>query len=267
MRAQDELVVVDSASRTSDVQAVAAGAGARVVRSERPGLGRARNVGWRATDRDVVLFTDDDCRPSPEWVDAAVRALSVPRVGVVWGRVDADVQADVELSILDDRGPVEGLLDGDLSALGHGANMGFRREVLVELGGFDPLLGAGSEFPAGEDKDAFWRAMRAGWRAVFAADLKVTHVSWRGNAEAVRVMFRYGVGAGAVVAKRRRIAGERHLATQEMWRHGLLPAARAARHRRWGAAAGALARSAGVVEGAARARRLPMRDGRLVDPG
>jgi cellulose synthase/poly-beta-1,6-N-acetylglucosamine synthase-like glycosyltransferase len=162
---------------------------------------------------------------------------------------------------------VEGSLDGDVSALGHGANMAFRREVLVELGGFDPLLGAGSEFPAGEDKDVLWRAMRAGWRAIFAADLQVTHVSWRDDMEAVRVMFRYGVGAGAVVAKRRRIAGERGLAAQEMWRHGLLPAARAARRGRWSASAGALARSAGVVEGAVRARRLPMRDGRLVDPG
>lgn len=267
MRPQDELVVVDSASRTSDVRDVAEAAGARIVRCERPGLGRARNAGWTATDRDVVLFTDDDCRPSPVWVDAGVRALAAPRVGVAWGRVDADVPAAVELSILDEHGPTEGSLDGDLSALGHGANMAFRREVLEQLGGFDPLLGAGGRFPAGEDKDAFWRAMRAGWRAVFAPDLQVTHVTWRGDVEAVRVMFRYGVGAGAVVAKRRRLAAERGLAAQEVWRHGLLPAARAARRGRWGACAGALARSAGVVEGAVRARRLPLADGRLVDLG
>src|SRR5262245_35256493 len=34
----------------------------------RPGLGRARNRGWRASRGEITAFTDDDCYPDPEWL-------------------------------------------------------------------------------------------------------------------------------------------------------------------------------------------------------
>jgi GT2 family glycosyltransferase len=220
----------------------------------------------------VVVFTDDDCRPHDRWVAAAVAALVEDRVGVVWGRVLADVDATeptggIRLSLLDEGGPTEGALDADLSSLGHGADMAFRREVLEQVGGFDAALGVGSAYPAGEDKDVFWRAMRAGWRVRFAPAMAVTHVKWRGESEALRVMYRYGVGAGAVAAKRRRLDGTRGLVRGELVRHGLLPARRALRRGRLTRAAGALARSAGVVAGARRAGRAPMAGDHLSDAG
>ena len=54
---------------------------------------------------------------------------------------------------------------GDLSAIGHGANMAFRRTTLEAVGGFDEAMGAGAPIPGAEDKDIFWRVVRAGWRA------------------------------------------------------------------------------------------------------
>ena len=67
LRPQDELVVVDSASVDASVALVAVESGARVVRAERPGLGYARNLGWRAATRSILAFTDDDCAPAPDW--------------------------------------------------------------------------------------------------------------------------------------------------------------------------------------------------------
>lgn len=257
LRPGDELVVVDSASTDGSVAAVASAGGARVVRVEAPGLGRARNAGWRATSAPVVVFTDDDCRPQPGWVEAAAAALHGD-VGIVWGRVldDAAQARGVQLSTTSEAAPVEGSLAADLSALGHGANMAFRRDVLERLGGFDPMLGVGSPLPAGEDKDMFWRAMRAGWRVRLEPAMVVSHVRWRGDREAVRQMFRYGVGAGAVVAKRRRLAHDRGLVAGELWRHGAMPAMRALRHGRANEAAASLGRAAGFVAGLAKARRL-----------
>ncbi|MCW2779326.1 MAG: glycosyltransferase family 2 protein, partial [Frankiales bacterium] len=226
---QDELVVVDSGSRDDAVRQVAEAAGARLVRCDLPGLSRARNAGWRAASAPLVLFTDDDCRPLPGWVDAAVAALSAPGVGLVWGHVLADADGGVALSVSTDDGPASYDGTGDLSATGHGAAMAFRRSVLEQLGGFDVALGAGGRYPAGEDKDAFWRAVRAGWQVRSAPGMAVTHVTWRPTTEALRTMYRYGVGAGAVSAKRGRLAGERGLVRGEVWRHGLLPAARSLR--------------------------------------
>ena len=265
LRPGDDLVVVDSASRDDSVRDVADRHGVRAVRCDRPGLSRARNTGWRATTAAVVLFTDDDCRLAPGAVAAAARALQPSSVGVVWGHVvsdDADAARNLSVTAEGEPGQYDGT--GDLSATGHGAAMAFRREVLEALGGFDEALGAGSRFRAGEDKDAFWRASRAGWGVRAEPALQVVHVTWRDERQALRTLYGYGVGAGAVAAKRRRLAGDREV-LGELWRHGLLPAARWARQRRIADSAGALARAAGCVAGAWQARRAPVDGDHLVD--
>jgi glycosyltransferase involved in cell wall biosynthesis len=265
LRPQDELVVVDSASRDGSVAQAADRVGVRALRCPKPGLSRARNLGWQSTDRPLVLFTDDDCRPQPGWVQAAVAAFADPAVGLLWGRVDGDGAQGVQLSVTTDSDPETYDGSGDLSATGHGASLAVRRAALERVGGFDPVLGAGGELGSGEDKDLLWRVVRAGWVARSAPGMAVTHVTWRGDADALRTLYRYGVGAGAVAVKRRRLAGERGLLQGELWRHGLLPAARRVRHGELTSAAGALLRAAGVVAGGWQARRRPMVDGRLVE--
>ena len=40
-----------------------------------PGTGspaRQRNLGWRAARGELVAFTDDDCRPEPDWLERMV---------------------------------------------------------------------------------------------------------------------------------------------------------------------------------------------------
>jgi hypothetical protein len=76
-------------------------------------------------------------------------------------------------------------------------------------------------------------------------------------------MYAYGIGAGALAVKRRRIAGDRGLVPRELWVHGVVPAMRRARHGQYAAAAGALVRSAGVLSGVRRARRRELRQGRF----
>lgn len=263
-RSGDEVVVVDSASAGDDVADVGRQAGVQVLRCPRPGLSRARNAGWHAARHRVLVFTDDDCRPVPGFAAAAARALSNPAVGAVWGRVLSDGGEGLALSVTQDDQPRSYDGTGDLSATGHGAAMAFRREALEAIGGFDEALGAGGRYGSAEDKDAFWRVVQAGWQVREASDMAVTHVTWRGAHDSLRVMYRYGVGAGALAAKRRRMAGERQVA-QEVWRHGLLPAARWGRRGRFLDGAGAAVRAAGVVSGALRAGRSPLVDGRLVD--
>lgn len=264
LRPQDELLVVDSASYDSTVADVARRHGVRVVRCEQPGLSRARNAGWRSTDRPFLLFTDDDCRLEPAAVRAAASALQHAGTGVVWGRVVADGDDRRSLSVTAEGEPTEFDGSGDLSATGHGAAMAFRREVLETLSGFDEALGAGGRFRAGEDKDAFWRAVKAGWRVRAEPLLQATHVTWRAQGEALRTLYGYGYGAGAVATKRRRVAGEREV-LGELWRHGLLPAARFARRGRLGDSAGAVVRALGCVNGAWQARRVPLERDHLVD--
>jgi GT2 family glycosyltransferase len=67
-----EVVVVADAKeeRLDDVDAAAAGHRYRTRRlqAQRPGASAARNVGWRAAESRLVLFTDDDVFAEPQFV-------------------------------------------------------------------------------------------------------------------------------------------------------------------------------------------------------
>lgn len=266
LRDGDELVVVDSASVSADVRPLVERLGATYLRVDEPGLSRARNAGWRASRHPLVLCTDDDCHPLPGWRDAGARALADPGVGAVWGSVLPDRDSAIPLSVgLSDLRELTA--DSDLSMAGHGACMGFRREALEALGGFDVLLGAGGRFRSGEDKDAFDRIRRNGWRVVAAPAMAVTHVVHRDDTAARRVMTGYGVGAGVIVRKR---AAEGdpglRLLLSELWRHGVKPAWWWAKERRFAAALGALTRGAGVLQGWWSVRDWALANGHLQDP-
>src|SRR5262245_13771282 len=72
-----EVVVVDDRSCDGDaVASVVAGAPhARLLRGEGRGPAAARNLGVGAAEGGIVCFTDDDCRPSPRWIDAIAARL------------------------------------------------------------------------------------------------------------------------------------------------------------------------------------------------
>jgi glycosyltransferase involved in cell wall biosynthesis len=82
-----EVVVVDDASHDETQRVLNAWSGGSSVRRWMPSAGpggsyAARNTGWRWAHAPLVAFTDDDCVPEPEWLEALVAALSVEAVGV-----------------------------------------------------------------------------------------------------------------------------------------------------------------------------------------
>ncbi len=267
MGPRDELVVVDSASRDAQTWQVAERYTDRVLRCGRPGLSRARNAGLRMASRQIVAFTDDDCRPTGDWTRALLRCFEAPDVSFALGRVvaqsapgsaPASVHDVTESRVIDATVPLENV--------GHGANMAFRRSALVGIGGFDEELGTGSRLHAGEDKDAIWRLLSAGCIGRYEPSACVTHVQWRGRAAAVRLAYGYGQGWGALAAKARR--ADRN-AGEQLLRRGIGTAGlgQAWRDLRAGYQTGVLVSgswTAGVVVGAWRGHRMPVRDGRYV---
>lgn len=250
----DELVVVDSASRTSAVAEVAASAGARLVRCEQPGVSRARNAGARAVKADVVVFTDDDCRPLAGWLDTLVAPLANEEVHFVTGAVHG-VGDGPALSVDERTTAVRLDADTPVESLGHSANMAVRRGLLVDvLGGFDTAMGSGAPLRAAEDADLQWRALRRGYAGWHEPAAVTTHESWRGRRAALRQSHDYGVGAAALAHKIRRAGSG-----------GFAPAREALGHLgrdlrngyRFGVLV-SLARLVGVLRGAFAARRLAL---------
>src|SRR4029077_16796994 len=52
--------------------------------------GGKRNAAWRASGAPLVLFTDDDCRPSPDWLTQAVQAARAQPGAILQGRTLPD---------------------------------------------------------------------------------------------------------------------------------------------------------------------------------
>jgi len=256
-----EILVVDSASATTDTMAVAAAAGVRCIRSDVPGLSIARNVGLASSTRRLIVYTDDDCEVMPDWLPPLLHAFRNDSVGAAAGHLidEHDELPDVDdPSVVSHRSVVSGL------DVGHGALMAFRRSTLLDLGGFDPVLGAGRSYGGAEDLDAFCRVIAQRDLVVHVPDAVVRHVNTRHDADFTNLQRAYGRGLGAMCAKwiRMRPAVGTHLAFVVTRRAGarFIRGLRLAPRRH---AEGAFA--VGFVHGLRSAWRIPVVAGRFID--
>jgi GT2 family glycosyltransferase len=172
-----------------------------VLEEPRPGLGGARNRGWRGAAGELIAFTDDDCYPADDYLDRMVGCFDDASLGFVGGRVLLFDPTDFRITIqeLDHRVEIEPRAFVRAGLI-HGANFAFRREVLEAIGGFDPGFGAGTPFSC-EDVDAQARAAAAGWRGAYDPGPVVYHHHGRKIREALRLRRVYALGRGAYYAK------------------------------------------------------------------
>jgi HAD superfamily hydrolase (TIGR01662 family) len=127
----------------------------RVVGTGGRGPAAARNAGWRETSAPWVVFLDDDVRVTQNWAQDLRQDLTkvAAEVGGVQGRIT--VPLPVERRATDWERGTAGLAE----AWWITADIAYRRDTLVETGGFD------ERFPRAfrEDADLALRAMDAGW--------------------------------------------------------------------------------------------------------
>jgi GT2 family glycosyltransferase len=192
----DEVIVVDAGSVGPDVADAALAAGARVLRGT-GSASQARNLGWRAATSPLVAFVDDDCRPLAGWGAAMVTALGA--LSAVCGQVRP--LGAGHLSVLEDTTPSDYRSGLHPALLGHGANLGVRRDALDLVGGWDERLGPGTRWPGAEDKDLLLRLLAAGATAGYRPEPVVEHLQWRSRRQSLRAEMGYGRGAGALAAK------------------------------------------------------------------
>jgi GT2 family glycosyltransferase len=128
---------------------------------------RQRNAGWRAARAPLIAFTDDDCRPDPDWLARMVDAAAENPGAVVQGRVRPD-PFETDILAAPHARTIEVEPPGPFAQT---CNVLYPRELLERVGGFEesfPLL-------AGEDTDLYLRAREAGAGYVGAPDALVYH--------------------------------------------------------------------------------------------
>lgn len=142
-----EIVIVDDGSSDGTAQALA-GTDVRVFSQPNRGPAAARNLGIREARGRWVVMTDDDTIPAANWLESVEQALlQHPEWVGVEGR-----------TLCPDPDPlghwVENLRGGQYIT----ANMAYRRDLLLEIGGLDETF----PHPKCEDTELAWRCLQRG---------------------------------------------------------------------------------------------------------
>lgn len=156
-----------------------------VPNREKRGLSGSRNSGIAISSGDVVAFLDDDAVAMPDWLERLTDGYADRAVVGVGGAVRPDwtvgrpswfpVEFDWVVGcshsgMPDERSPVRNLI---------GANMSFRRDVLVEAGSFAHALGrVGTDSVGGDETELCIRVARARPEGLIVYDpaVSVSHV-------------------------------------------------------------------------------------------
>ncbi|MFL5906697.1 MAG: glycosyltransferase [Solirubrobacterales bacterium] len=222
-----EVVVVDNDPGDRDCRRIAEAAGARYLLEPRRGLNRARQAGLLAARGELVAFTDDDCIPSTSWLRSLPELFDDPTVGAVTGpgfarAVDSPAQEAREAHGSFVNGLERRHYDWTVlspvnsGATGAGANMVFRRELLLELGEVFPAeLDGGTETRSGGDLYVLYRLLAAGHRIVYDPATYVFHRHAEDFAQLYSTIIGYGVGFSAFLTKV--LVEERELAALRAW--------------------------------------------------
>lgn len=147
-----ETIVVADPAGAAEVSAGPFAAQVKLIEFDEANISMARNLGIGQAAGDVVAFIDDDAVAEPTWLthltapfDSAAEVMAAG--GFVRGRNGISFQWTAQS--VDATGACEALsVDASRTSVLHptehraiktqGTNMAFRRELLAEIGGFDP---------------------------------------------------------------------------------------------------------------------------------
>ena len=149
----------------------------KIIKTENINLANSRNIGLPYCKGDLILQTDDDARPFPDWIEKIIEAHELyPNVGVVGGDV-IDAGGRSYLSQIADTATFPHHNNTCEVRSVPGVNSSYKKEVISQVGEYDETLFRG------EDVDYNWRAIKNGWKVVYIPEIKVYHVhrpTWNG---------------------------------------------------------------------------------------
>ena len=166
-----EIIYVDDASTDDSREVVACYGTIRLLAlPENRGQATARNLGLEEARGEIILFTDADCVPAPDWIEVMLRPFEDPEIAGAKG-----VYRTQQRSLIARFAQVEYESRYDIMRRTRYIDFidtysaGYRAEVLRQHGGFDP------SFRIDEDQELSFRLAEAGHKMVFNPEAIVYH--------------------------------------------------------------------------------------------
>ena len=169
-REEYEIIVVNDGPVDAAVEAIADRQGVAFLSQSHRGAAAARNLGAQHAQGEILLFTDADCVPESNWIEAMSAPFTDPEVvgvcGMVRTRQNGAIPRFIQAEYDYRYRSVARHSQIDFVNTG---TAGYRRQVFVDSGAFrEELLGA-------EDAEFSFRLANAGHKMVFVPEAIVYH--------------------------------------------------------------------------------------------
>ena len=164
--------MVDDGSSDDTAAVVTQVPGVRLIRQTNAGPAAARNRGAREASGSIILFTDDDCIPTSNWIEAILAPFGDPGVvgakGVYRTRQSAMMARFVQIEYEDRYRLMARLPEIDFIDTYSAA---YRLTNFLDMGGYD------TSFPVAcaEDAELSYRMSARGWTMRFVPEAIVYH--------------------------------------------------------------------------------------------
>lgn len=207
-----QVLIVDNAPTNEDTKHLVGAYPFDYLEVPRAGLNRARNAGAGAATGEVVLFTDDDTVVDRDWLTAMLDPFESPRVGAVTGltlplELETKAQHHFKRYGGHNRGFEPRCYDRNnlnpaaAGGVGSGANMAFRRDLIVDMNLFGVELDGGTAALSGGDAYAFYRVLAAGYQIRYNPSALVWHRDRRDWPGLKYMLYGYSVGVFAFLSR------------------------------------------------------------------
>lgn len=167
----------------------------RVLSQPNAGPASARNAGAAAADGAILAFTDDDCRPAPDWLRRIVEPVRADARTLSGGRtlnaLPDDPWATASQLLVDYLYETFNSGRSGAPTFFTSNNMAMTADGFRELGGFDTRF----RRAAGEDRDLCDHWIHAGGSLHYSPDAVVHHFHHMSFPRFWRQHFAYGGGA------------------------------------------------------------------------
>ena len=158
----------------------------KIIRTKNINLANSRNIGLEHCHGDLILLTDDDARPYPDWIEKIKKYhLKYPKSGLIGGDVISEYNVSFLSKIADATTFPHYKSIRNVRSL-PGVNSSFKMQVIKMVGKYDISLNRG------EDVDFNWRVLEAGWNITYVPSIKVKHFHRNSWSELCYQHYMYG---------------------------------------------------------------------------
>jgi len=191
-----EIIIVDDGSKDGTREMVGiyqkgTNRNLKYFYQQNKGPGAARNTGIRNSEGSLIVFIDDDCIASSNWLQEIIGGFDDFNVAGVGGRIKTIATKSIISEYCSYIGVMEKpIMQGDTVKYLVGANSSFRKEHLNAAGWFNETIPLG-----GEDLDISFRLEQAGYKLKFNPEAVIYHLHKQTLKELLVTFFKYGKGS------------------------------------------------------------------------